>query len=119
MADILDELAATGETAAVSRYGTREECDNSGWCVSTLESVLWALNSTSSFEAALIAAVNLGGDSDTIGAVCGQLAGAKYGLSGIPERWLSATKDREKIDALGERFLDAIQVYETIQTAHR
>ena len=104
----LDELIATGETTAVSRYASREECNNSGWCVSTLESALWALNSTSSFEEALVAAVNLGGDSDSIGAVCGQLAGAKYGFSAIPERWLAAISRREKIDALFAAFLASL-----------
>ena len=105
MAGVLDELFATGETTVLSRYASREECDNSGWCVSTVESALWALNSTTSFEDALVAAVNLGGDADSIGAVCGQLAGAKYGLSAIPERWLATIKDRDRIDDLFARFL--------------
>lgn len=110
MAAILDELLATGDTTAVSQYSTREECNNSGWCVSTLESALWALNSTDSFEEALVAAVNLGGDSDTIGAVCGQLAGAKYGYSAIPQRWLGAISRRDKIDALFADFLTSLGV---------
>ena len=109
-AAILDELFATGETTAVSQYSTREECNNSGWCVSTLESALWALNTTSSFEDALVAAVNLGGDADSIGAVCGPLAGAKYGYSAIPARWLAAISRRDKIDALFKEFLRAVSV---------
>jgi ADP-ribosyl-[dinitrogen reductase] hydrolase len=108
MASILDELFATGETTVVSHYSTREACDNSGWCVSTLESALWALNATDTFEEALVAAVNLGGDSDSIGAVCGQLAGAKYGYSAIPERWLAAIKDRAVINALFSQFMAAL-----------
>ena len=108
MAGILDELAATGETAAMSQYATREAVDNSGWCVSTVEAALWALNTTASFEDALVAAVNLGGDADSIGAVCGQLAGAKYGLDAIPKRWLAAIKDGEKLAALFDRFLAAL-----------
>ena len=108
MAGVLDELAATGATSAASRYATRDEVDNSGWCVSTVEAALWALNSTGSFEDALVAAVNLGGDADSIGAVCGQLAGARYGLSAIPERWLAAIKDRAKLANLFDRFLAAL-----------
>ena len=108
MAGILDELAATGETAAMSQYATREAVDNSGWCVSTVEATLWALNTTASFEDALVAAVNLGGDADSIGAVCGQLAGAKYGVGAIPERWLAAIKDRAKLSDLFDRFLAAL-----------
>ena len=110
MAGILDDLAATGATTAVSRYATRDEVDNSGWCVSTVEAALWALNSTDSFEDALVAAVNLGGDADSIGAVCGQLAGAKYGFSAIPERWLAAIKDRAKLADLFDRLLAALGV---------
>ena len=109
MASILDELFATGKTTAVSKYASREECNNSGWCVSTLESALWALNTTSSFEEALVAAVNLGGDADSIGAVCGQLAGAKYGFQAIPKRWVSSIKDRGKIERLFKKFLTALQ----------
>ena len=54
----------------------------------------------------LIAAVNLGGDSDSIGAVYGQLAGAYYGFDAIPDRWVKAVKTWEKVDALIIRFLD-------------
>ena len=46
-----------------------------------------AINATNSFEAALIQAVNLGGDADTIGAITGGLAGALYGAEAIPTRW--------------------------------
>lgn len=109
MARALDELAATGETAVKSEYPSREACEISGWAVSTLESALWALGSTGSFEEALVAAVNLGGDADSIGAVCGQLAGAKYGVGAIPERWLAAIKERGKIAALWERLLEALE----------
>jgi ADP-ribosylglycohydrolase len=108
-ATILDDLFATGKTTAESQYATRGECNNSGWCVSTLESALWALNSTSTFEEALVAAVNLAGDADSIGAVCGQLAGAKYGFSAIPERWLAAISRRDKINALFAEFLGRLQ----------
>lgn len=109
MAGALDELAATGETETKSAYSSREECGISGWAVSTLESALWALESTESFEEALVAAVNLGGDADSIGAVCGQLAGAKYGVGAIPERWLAAIKERGRIESLWKRLLEALE----------
>lgn len=53
----------------------------------------------------MIAAVNLAGDADTIGAVFGQLAGAMYGMSAIPRRWIEAVKDWRKVDALIESFI--------------
>jgi ADP-ribosylglycohydrolase len=52
-----------------------------------LGSALWALRTTSSFEASLEAAIDLGGDTDTVAAVTGALAGAVYGIDAVPRRW--------------------------------
>ncbi|MGH3737007.1 MAG: ADP-ribosylglycohydrolase family protein, partial [Micromonosporaceae bacterium] len=52
-----------------------------------LGSAVWALRTTDSFELALRAAVDLGGDTDTVAAVTGALAGARYGLGAIPDTW--------------------------------
>jgi len=60
----------------------------SGYIVETVQTVLHYFFSTDSFESCLIATVNQGGDADTTGALAGMLAGAKYGLQQIPERWL-------------------------------
>ena len=111
---ILDEHMAGKRTSEVSAYKTREEVNNSGWAVSTLDAALWAFNTTESFEEGLVAAVNLGGDSDSIGAVCGQIAGAYYGFSATPERWVKAVKTWKKVDTLVERFLDAINIESNI-----
>lgn len=67
----------------------REELRNSGWVRHTLESAIWALLTTSSFEEAAIQAANLGADADTSATVLGAMAGAAYGLSGIPQRWVN------------------------------
>jgi ADP-ribosyl-[dinitrogen reductase] hydrolase len=86
----------------------RADVPNSGWCVDTLKAAEWAFNTTQTFEDGMVAAVNLGGDSDTIGAVYGQIAGAFYGYSAIPKRWVKAMKDWEKLDALIEQFLGLV-----------
>ncbi|MBY8882134.1 ADP-ribosylglycohydrolase family protein [Actinacidiphila acidipaludis] len=52
-----------------------------------LGSAVWALRGTAGFEDALRAAIDLGGDTDTVAAVTGGLAGARYGADAIPERW--------------------------------
>ncbi len=57
----------------------------SGWVVKSLEASLWAFHVADNFEEAVLRAVNLGDDADTTGAICGQLAGAYWGESGIPE----------------------------------
>ena len=106
LAKILDEHMAGKRTSEISSYKTREEANNTGWAVSTLEAALWAFNATHNFRDALVAAVNLGGDADTIGAVCGQIAGSYYGHSAIPRKWLEAVKDWQKVDTLVEKFLD-------------
>lgn len=67
---------------------TRDEIQSSGYVVHSLEAALWSFHNSDSFESGMIKAVNLAGDSDTIGAIYGQLAGAFYGELGIPFRWI-------------------------------
>lgn len=63
------------------------EIIGSGYVVESLEAALWAFNKSSSFKEGCLLAVNLGDDADTTGAIYGQLAGAYYGISGIPAQW--------------------------------
>lgn len=105
LAAVLDEHMADTRTGR----GPGKELDralvpNSGWCVETLTAALWAFNTTATFEEGLIAAVNLGGDSDSIGAVFGQIAGSFYGFDAIPERWVKGVKDWGVVDKLIEDF---------------
>lgn len=86
--------------SGASRGRARHAIRSSGYVVDTLEAALWAVAQTASFEAALVLAVNLGDDSDTVGAVTGQLAGALYGASAIPARWLAPLAWRDRIEAL-------------------
>jgi ADP-ribosyl-[dinitrogen reductase] hydrolase len=69
------------EDISIGNYKTKErdEIKSTGYVVDSLEAALWAFYNTDTFESGLIKAVNLGGDSDTIGAIYGQLAGAFYG----------------------------------------
>lgn len=59
----------------------------SGHVVRSLEAALWAFYHTSDFKEGCLCVVNLGDDSDTVGAIYGQLAGAYYGAHSIPEEW--------------------------------
>ena len=59
----------------------------SGYVVQSLEAALWCFQRTETYAEAVLMAVNLGDDADTTAAICGQLAGAFYGLSGIPAAW--------------------------------
>ena len=73
----------------------------SGYVVSSLECALYAFWTTDSFKEAVAEAANMGGDADTIAAICGGLAGAYYGLDHIPEEWTGALSkaDRSRLDA--------------------
>ena len=61
----------------------------SGYVVDTLQTVFDGFFNTGDFESCLVRVVNRGGDADTTGALAGQLAGALYGVQGIPVRWLN------------------------------
>ncbi len=72
--------------------------EGSGWVVKSLEAALWAFHDADSFEDAVLRAVNLGDDADTTGAICGQLAGAFWGESSIPESLRSGLARMEMIE---------------------
>ena len=59
----------------------------SGYVVKSLEAAIWAFAKGNDFRESVLLAVNLGDDADTTGAICGQLAGAYYGINEIPEDW--------------------------------
>ena len=79
----------------------RDSISSTGFVVHTLEAALWAVDTTSSFAVALLKAVNLGDDADSVGAVAGQIAGARYGLSAIPTTWREALIKGRDIEELG------------------
>jgi len=72
----------------------------SGYCVASLEAALWCFHRTTSFKGAVLEAANLGDDADTTAAIVGQIAGAHYGVSAIPEGWRKKLQNRAEIDAL-------------------
>ena len=69
----------------------------SGYVIKSLEAALWAFHDAQDFREAVLKAVNLGDDADTTGAVCGQLAGACWGESGIPPEWRDGLARRDMI----------------------
>jgi len=69
------------------REKARYQVEGTGYVVDSLEAAIWCFANTDSFREAILCAANLGNDADTTAAICGQLAGAHYGVSGIPESW--------------------------------
>ena len=64
------------------------EIRGTGYVADSLEAALWCFFHSNTFEEATLQAANLGDDADTTAAICGQIAGAYYGVSGIPAKWL-------------------------------
>jgi ADP-ribosylglycohydrolase len=75
-----------------------------GYVIPSLQIALWAFHHTDNFRDGALMAVNLGFDADTYGAIYGQLAGAYYGESGIPEEWRALIAQRELISSYAERL---------------
>jgi ADP-ribosyl-[dinitrogen reductase] hydrolase len=69
-----------------------------------LAHAVWAVRSTDSFEAAVIAAIELGGDTDTVACVAGAIAGALYGVQAIPSRWATYVHGRVTLPGGERRF---------------
>ena len=90
--------------AGVSEYGFSNCVNPSGWAPESMECAFFAFITEGDFENALITAVNLGGDADTIGAITGGLAGAYYGYNAIPQRWIDALPQdiKARLDAFAE-----------------
>jgi ADP-ribosyl-[dinitrogen reductase] hydrolase len=84
-----------------------DEIASGVYVVETLEAAVWCLLRARTFEEAVLRAVNLGGDTDTTGAVTGGLAGACFGARAIPRSWLARLAGRDLIEDLTERFLTA------------
>lgn len=115
-------LAALVEEA--NRHGAEPACKRPtmGFPPACIPACLYLLLTTDSLEEALVEVVNLGGDTDTAGAILGALAGACYGVGDIPRRWLDGLQNREGIDAraiaLSERSTEGLAIPDLITTEH-
>jgi ADP-ribosylglycohydrolase len=89
----------------------QEAITSSGYVVDTLEAALWCLLNTTSYESCVLQAVNLGGDTDTVAAVAGGLAGLAYGPDAIPEAWKRQLARREYIEELCSAFYVSLCAY--------
>ncbi|WP_411877265.1 ADP-ribosylglycohydrolase family protein [Vulcanococcus limneticus] len=98
------------EVEAISHGGWRTASITAqGHALRSLEAALWAFGSTASFEDCVLAAVNLGDDADTVGAIAGQLAGAHYGLEGIAEELITGLQQAERFLVAAEGLMGQVQ----------
>jgi ADP-ribosyl-[dinitrogen reductase] hydrolase len=101
---VLEKNQADAPFCLKMNLGT-DQMKTSGYVVDTLETALNCVFQTNSLEDALVMAVNLGGDTDTIGAVTGGIAGAVYGIEHLPSRWLEKLSRRDELFLLTDRLL--------------
>lgn len=85
-----------------------DSIESSGYVIHTLEACLWCVFTTDNYKDAVLRAVNLGNDTDTIAALSGALAGLLYGLKDIPSTWLSNLREKEKLDSIVSEFCETL-----------
>jgi ADP-ribosyl-[dinitrogen reductase] hydrolase len=109
--DLPEKVLAVAEGS----YATKDPRRISGGfgAVDCLEAALWAIHGSDNFEDAVRRVVSLGDDTDTTGAVVGQLAGAIWGLHGIPERWLKALAWSDRITAFADSLYESSGFFKT------
>jgi ADP-ribosyl-[dinitrogen reductase] hydrolase len=99
----VDEVREAVERAP----GLREtDVPSGGFVLDSVTAAFWALANHDGLEETIVAAVMLGGDADTTGAVAGALAGAHYGAGAIPTRWLGLLQPRAELESLADRLLE-------------
>ncbi|MBN1178310.1 MAG: ADP-ribosylglycohydrolase family protein [Anaerolineae bacterium] len=102
-------LAPAIRRIAVGEYRDKgeEAIRGSGYVVESLEAALWCFERSDSYREAILRAANLGDDADTTAAICGQVAGAHYGVEGIPRAWLEVLAMGAQIERMADALYEA------------
>lgn len=81
-----------------------DEISTSDFVVDTLESVLWCFLKSDNFKDCLVASTNIGGDTSTIGALVGAIAGIYYGTNKIPKDWIDNLRKKDYLTDVSEEY---------------
>ena len=102
----LDDLKSKFERIIYNdiRNLAEDDIKSSGYVIDSLEASFWCFLKTDNYKDAVLKAVNLGDDTDTIGALTGALAGLAYGKEDIPENWLNNLQRKEYLNDLVSKF---------------
>ncbi|WP_338742310.1 ADP-ribosylglycohydrolase family protein [Haloplanus salilacus] len=103
-ADASDELVAA--LRPLAHGDSPSKLETSGYVVHSLQTALHDGLFADSAEEAIVTAVNRGGDTDTIGAITGAVAGARFGASQLPDRWLGAIDETDELETLAEQLVE-------------
>lgn len=85
-----------------------KELPNWGYVINTWNITLLSFLTTDSFRDCVLKAINMGGDTDTNGAVAGALSGSIYGMKSIPEEWINALQNKRLLDLIYGQFSDVL-----------
>lgn len=109
--EALDEHLPDADRSAFARISSggvlrlpRRQVSSDGYVISTLEASLWCLAHQRTYAETVLAAVNLGGDTDTTAAVVGGMAGWWYGIQAVPTVWIQAIPRSNDVRELAEHF---------------
>ena len=89
---------------------TEKDIKSSGFVIDSLEAAIWCLLTSNSFEETVLKAVNLGEDTDTIGALAGALAGIVYGVNNIPTKWIDSLQRKDYLEEMINKYLELIKL---------
>lgn len=78
----------------------RDEISSNGSVFDSLNASIWCFVTNNSFESSILCAVNLGNDTDTIGAITGSLSGIFYGYDSIPKEWIEDLRRKDILDKI-------------------
>lgn len=87
-----------------------DDIKSTGYIVDTIESVIYSINSSNNYKESVITAVNLGFDTDTIGALTGAVAGILYGIEDVPETFLNDLVKKDYLIDYANKFYDIITI---------
>lgn len=98
--DLIDALAP------IARNESLDSLETSGYVIHSLQTALHDAFHAENIEEAIVTAVNRGGDTDTIGAITGAVAGARFGASQLPHRWLTAIDEVDDLQLLADQIIE-------------
>lgn len=85
----------------------KKDISSSGFVVSSLEASLWSVYNSEDYEEAVLKAINLGEDTDTVGAITGSIAGACF--ENVPEKWINRIRNKKLADNIYDGFINQVK----------
>lgn len=91
-------------SAPAKAYSDLQPSGYAGYVVDCLEAAVCCSFAEATLEDALVAVVNLAGETDTMAAVAGGVGGAASGVDALPDHWLAVLHERERIERVGRQL---------------